>query len=305
MNEFEFMLEDRIAKIQAINEQYDLEHNAYISFSGGKDSTVLHYLIDLALPNNNIPRIFMNTGIEYLEIVKFVKKLAKEDDRFVLISPTKNIKKTLETYGYPFKSKEFSQIVERFKRLGKTKSVSRYLELDGMLGLTDKLRYIFDEKNNVNLKISDKCCLKMKEEPLSKYQKDNNKTIAIIGITGDDKGRRNSYKNNHCLKNYNNSIKFYPLRVVDESFENWFLKIYKIKLCKLYYPPYNFKRTGCKGCPFDKFLQKDLDILEKFFPNEYKQCETIWKPVYDEYRRIGYRLRKNGYKQLSLFDEEE
>lgn len=37
-------------------------------------------------------------------------------------------------------------------------------------------------------------------------------------------------------------------------------------------------------------LKKDLDILDFFFPAERKQCEIIWKPVYDEYRRIGYRL---------------
>ena len=61
----ELLLQDRIAKIQAINEQYDLLNNAYIGFSGGKDSTILHYLIDMALPGNNIPRVFINTGIEY------------------------------------------------------------------------------------------------------------------------------------------------------------------------------------------------------------------------------------------------
>ena len=78
MNEFDFILQDRISKIQAINDMYDLENNSYISFSGGKDSTIVHYLIDLALPNNNIPRIFINTGVEYISIVKYVKDLAKE-----------------------------------------------------------------------------------------------------------------------------------------------------------------------------------------------------------------------------------
>ena len=58
MTENDFLLQDRIAKIKSINEQYDLEHNAYVSFSGGKDSTVLHYLIDEALPGNKIPRVF-------------------------------------------------------------------------------------------------------------------------------------------------------------------------------------------------------------------------------------------------------
>ena len=97
--EFEFILFDRIEKIKQINEQYDLENNAYISFSGGKDSTILHYLIDLALPNNKIPRVFINTGIEYLDIVKFVKGLAKNDDRFIIINSGINIIFMLEKYG--------------------------------------------------------------------------------------------------------------------------------------------------------------------------------------------------------------
>ena len=41
--QFEFLLFDRIEKIKQINEQYDLENNAYISFSGGKDSCVISH----------------------------------------------------------------------------------------------------------------------------------------------------------------------------------------------------------------------------------------------------------------------
>lgn len=74
MTEEQFLLADRIQKIKSMNELYDLEHNAYISFSGGKDSTVLSHLIDEALPNNQIPRIFINTGIEYKMIVAFVER---------------------------------------------------------------------------------------------------------------------------------------------------------------------------------------------------------------------------------------
>ena len=40
--------------------------------------------------------------------------------------------------------------------------------------------------------------------------------------------------------------------------------------------------------------------MEKLLPNERKQCEIIWKPVYEEYRRIGYRLKP--YKQFNLFN---
>ena len=79
-----------------------------MSFSGGKDSTILHYLLDQALPNNKIPRVFINTGIEYQMIVDFVKGLAAKDDRFVILNPTQAIKPMLEKYGYPFKSKQHS-----------------------------------------------------------------------------------------------------------------------------------------------------------------------------------------------------
>lgn len=107
-SEFEFMLQDRIAKIQAINEQYDLENNSYISFSGGKDSTVLHHLIDIALPNNNIPRLFINTGIEYAMIRKFVERERESDKRIVIMNSNVNLKKMLNEEGYPFKSKQHS-----------------------------------------------------------------------------------------------------------------------------------------------------------------------------------------------------
>ncbi len=107
--EYDFILTDRIAKIQAINQQYDLEHNSTISWSGGLDSQVNSRLIDIALPNNEIPRVFCNTGIEFNLMLKFVKKQAQKDKRIVIINNTTNIKKMLNNEGYPFKSKQHSQ----------------------------------------------------------------------------------------------------------------------------------------------------------------------------------------------------
>lgn len=62
MTENDFILFDRIEVIKKTIEKYG-EENFYISFSGGKDSTVLHHLIDEAIPGNKIPRVFMNTGM--------------------------------------------------------------------------------------------------------------------------------------------------------------------------------------------------------------------------------------------------
>lgn len=98
--------------------------------------------------------------------------------------------------------------------------------------------------------------------------------------------------------------KFNPLSPCSDDFMEWYIKTRNIELCKLYYEPYNFSRTGCKGCPYNQNIKEDLEKMEMFLPSEYKQCELIWKRVYDEYRRIGYR-RMQPYKQLRFDLEEE
>ena len=47
------------------------EDGVYVSFSGGKDSTVLLHLVREINPN--IPAVFVDTGLEYPEIREFVK----------------------------------------------------------------------------------------------------------------------------------------------------------------------------------------------------------------------------------------
>lgn len=290
----EFLLQDRLQKIRQIVNKYG-EENFYISFSGGKDSTVLHYLVDMALPDNTIPRVYANTGIELNMIRDFVFDMAKTDDRVVIIKPSVPVKTMLEREGYPFKSKQHSHIVDMYNRNGMDYiTVPRYLGEREGYGARHScpkiLRYQFTDEFKERLKISDKCCLRMKEEPLNGWAKENNKSCRILGIMPSEGGRRATTK---CLvfKNNGKVLSFHPLAPVTKEWEDWFISEYNIQICDIYKPPYNFNRTGCKGCPFALNIQNELDTLEKYFPNERKQCEAIWKPVYDEYRRLGYRLK--------------
>lgn len=293
MTEHEFTLADRIAKIKSINEQYDLEHNGYIAFSGGKDSTVLHYLIDEALPGNNIPRVYVSTGIDYKLISDFVQNLQKKDNRIVIIRPINSVRKVLEQHGYPFKSKIHSMCVEYFQT-DRTKNMwkgytGQRPEYWHSRTCPKKLMYQFTD--DFKLKISDKCCFYMKEEPMQRWQKENNRTVAITGIMREEGGRRMS---SSCAVFKGKKLsRFQPLVPVTKEWEEWYIGISNITLCPLYYAPFNFERTGCKGCPFNVELEKDLASLREKLPSEAKQCEIIWKPVYDEYRRIGYRLKEN------------
>ena len=304
MMDYELTLFDRIEVIKATNQKYDLENNAYLSFSGGKDSTILHYLLDMALPNNNIPRVYIDTGIEYQAIREFVMELASKDKRFTIIKPTRPIKPTLEKYGYPFKSKQHSHNIAIYQHSGLTKAVKVYLGLDttksGKKAILNRcpkqLEYNFTK--DFKIKCSELCCKKLKKEPSSNWAKENNKTITLTGMRAEEGGAR---KTLGCIiTNKDGSLhKFHPLVKVNDEWENWFIESQKIELCKLYLPPYNFKRTGCKGCPFSLDLQEQLEIMEKYLPNERKQCEVIWKPIYDEYRRLGYRLKK--VEEIKLF----
>lgn len=297
MTDNELLEIDRIEKIQSINKQYDLENNAYLSFSGGKDSTVLHYLLDLALPGNKIPRLFINTGIEYEYIVDFVKKLEQKDSRIQIVNSNVNIKKMLEIEGYPFKSKEHSLKLGEWQKGSIAKSNIYYKEMSGKSRYACPKKLLYQYERNFKLRLSDKCCYRLKKDISHKWEKENKKHILMTGMLAEEGGQRANLINCIITKK-DKVVKFHPLLVCSTDFENYFIEKYDIELCKLYYPPFNFKRTGCKGCPYSLDLQEQLDIMGKYLPEEKRQCERIWKPVYDEYRRINFRLKN----QTTIFD---
>lgn len=103
----------------------------YISFSGGKDSTVLLHIARSIYPD--IKAVFVDTGLEYPEIRDFVKTFDNVD----MIRPKMNFKKVVDTYGYPIISKEVSECVYGARKyLTKLKS-NTTISTDGQ---TDSIR---------------------------------------------------------------------------------------------------------------------------------------------------------------------
>lgn len=285
--DFDFLLQDRIQKIQSINSLYDLENNAYIAFSGGKDSTVLSKLIDLALPNNKIPRVFINTGVEFKDIVSFVKESQKEDNRIVVVNAGVNLKEMLNDKGYPFKSKIFAHNLRIYQTMGMTNNVKRYYE-DKKYGVPKKLRSTFTP--DFTLKVSEHCCDELKKKPIHKWALENNKTINVNGMRTTEGGGRRMHPECTTFNSDKTLKSFSPLKPCEDNFVDWFVNSFSLSLCKLYYPPFNFSRTGCKGCPFSLDLKDQLHLMGDLLPNEQKQCEILWGPVYSEYRRLNYRI---------------
>lgn len=79
------------------------DDGVYVSFSGGKDSTVLLHIVREMFPN--VPAVYFDTGLEYPEIRAFVKTF----DNVEFIRPKMSFRQVIEKYGYPFISKEVSE----------------------------------------------------------------------------------------------------------------------------------------------------------------------------------------------------
>lgn len=285
------LLQGRLGKVREVINTHG-ECNFYIAFSGGKDSTILSSLIDLALPGNKIPRVFYNTGIEYTETVNFILELSKVDPRIFMVRSGVNIRQMLEENGYPFKSKEHSHKLAAYREKGIwCREVEKYLnDRENPYRCPTALLFQFTE--DYPLKISDKCCYFLKKKPTELYAKESGRRIRITGIRRAERGNRVRAQCTVFQQSTGKLKVFNPLVLCSDEWMNWYQDTQRVQLSPLYYPPFNFKRTGCMGCPFALNLQKELDTLERVNPREYRACETIWKPVYAEYRRLGYRLRK-------------
>lgn len=105
---------DRKIQITAtrIIEFYNYFHgNVYVSFSGGKDSTVLLHIVRRLFPD--VPAVFSNTGLEYPELQKFVKSF----DNVITIYPRMKFMDVISQYGYHLISKEVAEAIYYARRV--------------------------------------------------------------------------------------------------------------------------------------------------------------------------------------------
>ena len=88
------------------------EDGVYVSFSGGKDSTVLLDIIRNRMGYKDIPAVFVDVPTQFPEL----KEFAKTWDNVEILKPKISFMQVCEKYGFPLISKEVSDCVTGAKR---------------------------------------------------------------------------------------------------------------------------------------------------------------------------------------------
>ena len=256
-------------------------NGCYVSFSGGKDSTVLLHIVRNLYPD--IEAVFVDTGLEYPEIRSFVKTF----DNVTILRPEMRFDKVLEKYGYPIISKEVSEAVYNAKLhlLDGKKYKTHYEKLNG-LGKYSKEKEQYACKQwkfllNAPFKISNKCCNVMKKKPAHNYHKKTGKVPFIATMADESRLREQKYLQNGC-NGFNLKIPTStPIAFWTEQDILEYIFTYKIPIASVYgdviktdkYYTTGCQRTGCMFCGFGCHLEK--------YPNRFQRLAETHPKQYD------------------------
>lgn len=198
-------LDDKvITSVEKLDEWYTAwGGQCYVSFSGGKDSTVLAYLAAWYLSSFRTPPwelnlVFVNTGLEYPEIQRFVneytdwlrRKFPRVNVNLVRLRPKMNIRQVVTKYGYSIVSKEVATCVWQARMFGSKSSVAR---LRGEAVDKNGNPSNFNCENwahllNAPFLVSPECCRVMKKTPAHRYEIETNQKAIVATMA--DEGRQ-------------------------------------------------------------------------------------------------------------------
>lgn len=187
--------------------------DVFVSYSGGKDSTVLLHLVRQLYPD--VKAVFSNTGLEYPCIVD----MAKKQENITIIRPTwggraKEIGKkpddvavfrdVVKIFGYPIISKDVSGSIDDARK-GKPgeKERQRWQRLTGKSVCSDGRKNPYNLERYMPLywlpiRITDRCCHIFKKDPIRKYQRKEKLKPYVGTMASESLLRRQSWLKNGC-----------------------------------------------------------------------------------------------------------
>ena len=300
-------LEQKIAMTKRrIREWYDYwDGMVYVSFSGGKDSTVLKHIVDSM--HLDVPAVFVNTGLEYPEIQKFVRSI--KDGKYEcfnsyvdIIRPEMRFDEVLKKYGYPIASKETAKRIYELRNYNLSEAYRDKLlnHPDSRMRISERWKCLIDAP----FETSSKCCDVMKKNPVKRYGKATGRKPILATMASESRLRYRNWVQHGCNAFETKDPKSQPMSFWTEQDVLHYIKKFNVPYASVYgdivptskdeqiegqltafdvlndYETTQLKttganRTGCIFCMFGCHLEKEpnrFQMLKETHPRQYEYC---------------------------------
>ena len=279
-----------LAKLRIVEWYEHYEGKVCVSYSGGKDSTVLLKIVREIYPD--VPAVYVDTRLDFPEVRDHVKQTAN----VIWLKPEMNFREVIDKFGYCYPGKEVAELVKKARRGSDAASKN----LHGMY--SDGSPYPWAQTHftrwawliDAPFKISDECCKVMKEKPLAKYQRETGQ-MPYTGLTTAESRRRTMAWLKVGCNSFRTGLSK-PLSVWTEQDILRYIVQFNVKIPTVYgdivdaetgtAPLFGYeyagkrlttsgeKRTGCIFCPIGSHLDKPnrFQRMKSTHPALYRYC---------------------------------
>ena len=263
-----------------------LDDKVYVSFSGGKDSTVLLDLARRVKPD--IKAMFVDTGLEYPEIRQFVKTFSNVE----LERPEMNFRKVIQTYGYPLISKEIAEKIYDYRKKPDGYAAARFdpnseynKKYNNKFSLA-KWTFLRDS----DIPVGDKCCDVMKKNTVHHFEKRTGLYPIMGTMACESYMRKTEWFKTGCNAFDTNRPTSKPMSFWTEQDVLEYIARYNLPYASVYgdiiqdedgkYFTTGCERTGCVFCGFGCHLEKEptrFQRLKQTHPKLWEYCMKPWE----------------------------